>query len=632
MIDVDATSTQQLPFAVGSSKNFLWCPTMDLVSFQLSKNTLWVYRLGNQRVWTIELDDDQEIECLCWRPDGKVFAIISTKGQANLFDSSSGKLMLKFQIGSSIETCGWFNRLSTFDTASKYEQMFNINLTSSLPKLTSSHSSKKLVNDDQLIKCEDSSLDFLIIGSEHGMVSLVLYGIFIIENFQLPQLRDSYSTFLGICSSKNLVSHYILTEKEDGLFVIKLTTSFVEIYGNLLPRVCLACSKLVGLLTYVKELIDDLASECKPFEDYTMRIVDLLKTEIESQPESKGTTVDPVYDLYDLLLTGVMTEPTRAWISDYLGDRGLKRWTKLGKQYFESSRRNLFYNLIPALEHMLVYLTDLHGLSNWRENEGKLGLQSQLLDTAIELTSRLLRLLYQNMLRLNEQQQCFESFVQWLNAILVEITSDEKTPDIIKTKDVIRFLTTGLQKSANDESSQVFFDLKHTCEQFFDVIKSNMKTKMDSVMIRRIGDNGCVNAKLSIHSEDETEFGHVIMQQEKQLTIVKFECSTLDHSIYPLKFSDVLSGKTADIQGVFLNPSELVILVAFRDDMPKSDLLVIDTGDVMTGASTELSHKHIKKHNKFREGFIPKYLAINPLRRIACLLDSNKRSYIVVEI
>ncbi|KAG7724850.1 hypothetical protein KL948_005095 [Ogataea haglerorum] len=631
-MDVDVTSAQQLPFAVGSSKNFLWCPTMDLVSFQLSKNALWVYRLGNQRVWTIELDDDQEIECLCWRPDGKIFALISTEGQANLFDSSSGKLMLKFQIGSSIETCSWFNRLSTFDTSNKYEQMFNISLTNSLPKLTSSHSSKKLVNDDQLIKCEDSSLDFLIIGSEHGMISLVLYGIFIIENFQLPQLQDSHSTFLGICSSRNLVSHYILTEKEEGLFVIKLTTSFVEIYGNLLPRVCLACSKLVGLLTYVKELIDDLASECKPFEDYTVRIVDLLKSEIESLPESKNNTVDPIYDLYDLLLTGVMTEPTRAWISDYLGDRGLKRWTKLGKQYYESSRKNLFYNLIPALEHMLVYLSDLHGLSNWKENEGKLGLQGQLIDKAIELTSKLLRLLYQNMLKLNEQQQCFESFVQWLNAILVEITSDEKSTDTIKTKEVIKFLTTGLQISINDDSSQLFSDLKHTCEQFFDAIKSNMKTKMNSDMFGRIGGVGCINAKLSIYTEDEKEFGLVIMQQEGQATVVKFDCFTLNHSIYPLEISDLLLGKTADIQGTFLNPRELVILVAFKDDMIKSDLLVLDTRDIMTGASTELSRKNIMKHTEFREGFIPRYIAINPLRRIGCLLDSNKKSYIVVEI
>ncbi|KAH3671677.1 hypothetical protein OGAPHI_000382 [Ogataea philodendri] len=625
-MDISVISSHQLPFAIGSSKNFGWCPTMDLISFQLSENALWIYRLGNQRVWNIELDEDQEIECLCWRPDGKVFAVISTQGHVNLFDSSSGKLMLKFKIGSSIETCSWYNRLSTFDTSNQFEKLFDMNLTNSLPKLTSSHSSKKLVNDDQLIKCEDSSLDFLIIGSENGLISIVLYGIFIIENFQLPQLANSYSTFLDIHSSKNLGSHYILVEKHDGLFIIKLATTFVETYGTLLPRVCLACSKLVGLLTYIKELIDDLENESKPFADYTTRILALLKSEIETKSNSEGADVDPVYDLYDLLLTGVMSEATKAWISDYLGDRGLKRWIKLGKQYFENSRKNLFYNLIPALEHTLVYLTDLNGLANWKENERTLGLQSQLLVEAIDLASDLLQALYRTMLRLNDEQQNFDSFVQWLNSILVEVTSGDKSSDIIKTKEVIEFLTKGL-KTTGENNHELYDNLKDVCERFFDAIKSNMKLKMESSLVVKIGEVGSTHSSLKILGEEE--FGLVVLQRDNCGELIKFDCETLDHSKQIFDFQELVTGKITNIVGKLLNDTELIFLVEHKSQETHSSVILVNIADTSMG--TVLGSSIVKRVD-YKEGFIPKYFAVNPLRRIGCLMDSSRKNYVIVEI
>lgn len=47
-----------------------WCPTMDLVAVTTVDNSLVLYRLSWQKVWTISAEDDT-IAATQWRPDGK---------------------------------------------------------------------------------------------------------------------------------------------------------------------------------------------------------------------------------------------------------------------------------------------------------------------------------------------------------------------------------------------------------------------------------------------------------------------------------------------------------------------------------------------------------------------------------
>jgi len=59
-----------------------WCPTMDLIAFTMSDNTISLYRMNGQKVWTIppfHMPSDKlhpgekaniQVEVLTWRPDG----------------------------------------------------------------------------------------------------------------------------------------------------------------------------------------------------------------------------------------------------------------------------------------------------------------------------------------------------------------------------------------------------------------------------------------------------------------------------------------------------------------------------------------------------------------------------------
>ena len=63
--------------------NVAWCPTMDLIAFAMMDNTVSLYRMNGQRVWTIPQfhmpvnktfrgeRDNVQVEIMTWRPDGE---------------------------------------------------------------------------------------------------------------------------------------------------------------------------------------------------------------------------------------------------------------------------------------------------------------------------------------------------------------------------------------------------------------------------------------------------------------------------------------------------------------------------------------------------------------------------------
>ncbi|ODV87580.1 hypothetical protein CANARDRAFT_26964 [[Candida] arabinofermentans NRRL YB-2248] len=628
---------------------------MDLISFQFNENTIWMYRLNNQKVWTIELgageegqDTEVEIESLCWRPDGKLFSVITSGGTVNLFDSNTGKMALSFKLDKAIECSSWFSRSTEFDFKNKFDHLFDFNLANSLTKLSTSHGSKKLIGDNDLIKCDDSSLDFLIIGSEGGSISIILYGIFTIENFQFKQLENCYSTTLSIQSNKDLTSHYVLIEKEDGLSILKLDTNFARIYGSLLPTVALTCSKLVGLLSYVKELVDKLILDGKPFDDYSTRIIALLKGEIEEK-SSENDNTDPKYDLYDLLLTGIMSDPTKTWLTDYLGDRGIKRWIKLGNQYFEGSRKTMFYNLIPALEHLIIHLSTLQGLAKWKENERQLSLNESMLTSSIEIASNLLKLLHRNIVELNESQRGFESFVKWLGSILLEVTTDEQDNEPVRTKEIIQYLSSGLSNSTTqvkDEFSDLYDQLDSQCNDFFNGIKNNMKERMESTLMSNISGIGSIDSNFTLFEnldDGSSSMGLVLICRKINVELVKFDPVTLDYLKFVLTFDRLFQAngpsKIQKIQGSVISETKFILLINYKSDRSgaiSSQVIVVDASMVFnsTEFEIEITDQQIIKQMHFAETdkFIPSHLTVNPSRQIGSLLDSTRKEYIVFEL
>ncbi|KAF6010526.1 hypothetical protein HII13_003302 [Brettanomyces bruxellensis] len=629
-----------LPSNLCTAKNFELCPKMDLISFQLNSNTIWIYRLNNEKVWDLDLEYDDEkdesIAQLCWRPDGKLFAVISNLGKVTLFDAENGKPVISFHIGQSynlhhVGVCIWSSIKIITDKIHKnspYTELFDIHLKDSLVKL----SDQNIAIDDEISLDDESSstLDFLLVCSLDGLTSLVLSGVFTVENYQLPIENEKV---VKIVSNYDLSSDFILTQNNNkGTFQIyRLNIKFVKKYGSKLPLISRSCSTLIGLLNGLQTHIEQMKVDHKPFADYTTRIIDLLKGEINENDKDQQNN-DPVYDLYDLLLTGSLSNATKTWLTDYLGDRGIKRWLKLGKKHFEGSRKVLFYSIIPALQHILVHLTEFQGLSEWEETSELLGLRQEKIDSAIKITSSIMKSCYKYMMLLNEEQKNFESVMDWFGGIIQEVTEDEKPTKPIKTADIIDFLLSISNKSAmrhkDEEVKKLYTSLDSTLKQVFGDVKRKMREQMSSKIIYKFDSKLTQISSCELCMDDDSLI--VTLCSRTKIETLVFNTTT-EAAISNCILN--IDNSTDNIQARSMNSSKEILTLVPHNASATLTLLQLSTEsnsilsekDVLTSIIDRMEITDNQNDN------IATFLTNNPDRRSCALLDKKRKHYEVLE-
>lgn len=673
---------EELSHALQLSSCFSLCPTMDLVSFQLNDNVVWVYRRGNEKVWDIEHEETvsttgndhgntgndlttRKIKDLAWKPDGKFFAVVSTNGLIELFDTMNGMLIRSIQLKMEVSCVRWFKRSDEVMHGLKPPGiggiLDDIIITNSLPSLNFNSDNSSLVASKE--EDDESMLDFLIAGSTEGSLSCVFSGIFVVENLTLSEIFEN-SDILDILSNSSLSNHFILlnTPTEKSLSILKVDTDFIH-KDKKFTKILLICSKLLNLIDHIKSSIKQIDGHYKPYFDYTIRIIELLRREIkeeETENESaafKGgkendenvedtenninstkkdnvsNNADPVYDLYDLLLTGSLSSATRKWLTDYLSDRGVKRWTKLGRTYFDNARSSIYNDLVSCLHHIIVFLTDLKGLSQWTSNDTSL--YTLDIEECIKISQSYLKYSYKFMMELNDSQRYFEQTIIWLSSILSELTADEKLNVSFRTNDITKFLmfisskmNTVKSQERNEDQSSIHDSSKvneftkyldNVLNSLFSKIKNDIKSKFklaNHSLLTSGEDSSFSNVSMKIF--DEGNKGQVLMLKDSTKIVMKqFDLLNLE-----VKTFDILREETEVITDLKII-AENKILVLFTDCVIMYTIL-FDTKKAVTRLKYVLQEHLCGTDANFEAGF----LAVNNERKMFCILDRTKKKYI----
>ncbi|OUM53732.1 hypothetical protein BVG19_g3041 [[Candida] boidinii] len=707
MEDYVVLAQNKLDYPIDADKIFSWCPTMDLITFVTTDSSIWVYRLDGQKVWSISVEGT-EIERVTWRPDGKIMAAACVDGVVRLFDSNTGGLVSVLKTEDAAkgnpENINWFSRNLNFQGLNKYGSLFKIDISKSLTKLSplSSKSTQvaftaKIVNNE-MIRCDNSILDFLVVCSETAVISTTLYGVFNIGEYVIPQLAHTYSLVLASGSSKSLESQFFLIEKEDGIFLSRVNSMYVSYFGPILPEVTLNCSKLIGLLSYFQEALELLMQQAKPFTDYTTRILSLLESEIKEKntettaknPADAGTVNDisvsskennrgvanseengilnTLDDLCDLLLTGIISDATKIWITDYIGDRGLKRWSKLGKSCYDNFKKVLFYDLIPASEQLLVLLTNISGLADWKTKTADLSLDPENINNSIEIGKSILKELYHLLFLVNEEGNGFDSFIDWLTFILNDITGNSND-DMVqsKTSDIIDYMTNGLLyskllkrlnnlKDSDTTSNNVFSmfkDLRKSCDNTLTSVRQSISEKVSSddlVHVSELGASGC-RIQIVDNSIRNNEEGLILILKDKpEIDIFNFGILDPGNTLSKLtvtftaKFPELSKANKVKVEAEIIQDKEIIVLIFYNiGDAKYALLLSLDITRLSanfanheSSQSVSMNDSHILKLKGYDNSsdFVPRYLSINSndKRRIGCVVDDSKTKYLIFEI
>ncbi|GMF07543.1 unnamed protein product [[Candida] boidinii] len=438
--------------------------------------------------------------------------------------------------------------------------------------------------------------------------------------------------------------------------------------------------------------------QAKPFTDYTTRILSLLESEIKekntettaksstntgtvndipvsSKENNRGVAnseengiLNTLDDLCDLLLTGIISDATKIWITDYIGDRGLKRWSKLGKSCYDNFKKVLFYDLIPASEQLLVLLTNISGLADWKTKTADLSLDPENINNSIEIGKSILKELYHLLFLVNEEGNGFDSFIDWLTFILNDITGNSND-DMVqsKTSDIIDYMTNGLLyskllkrlnnlKDSDTTSNNVFAmfkDLRKSCDITLTSVRQSISEKVSSddlVHISELGASGC-RIQIVDNSIRNNEEGLILILKDKpEIDIFYFGMQDPGNSLSKLtvtfaaKFPELSKANKVKVEAEIIQDKEIIVLIFYNiGDAKYALLLSLDITRISanfanheSSQSVSVNDSHILKLKGYDNSsdFVPRYLSINSndKRRIGCVVDDSKTKYVIFEI
>lgn len=409
-------------------------PVMSLAVVKFNAQTLWALRPSGEVVWELELN--QPIERVLWRPDGHVLAMFGERGMFRLVDMLSGRCVLELEQGFKVNYSHWCH--ATFMEHEKSSGcQFVVN--DILPVLEG-------VSVEETVLNKGSDLDFMVLATTQG-ISLVFSNILSI-NLELLQGCNVKS----IVASRDLKRLYVAVERDFNVELVELDLAFID---NTTRDTTKAYGKMLEIMLTIRKSLAEIVKVHTPFVDYTYKIMQLLKEEHEEG-------VEPIDDLYDLLLTGNVTQEAKKWLTDYLGDRGIKRWLKLGQTYFEFAKTCVFITFIAALTHLITLLDGLE------------------LVNLLEIPTAFLKESYSFIVELNEFQFQFQQTMSWLAGVLKELAGDQPPKGQVPVKDVVKFLLFASSLTGDGVSVGCFPTMLEKLELSLNAQVDNVKTTMCS--------------------------------------------------------------------------------------------------------------------------------------------------------
>ncbi|ODQ65854.1 hypothetical protein NADFUDRAFT_65701 [Nadsonia fulvescens var. elongata DSM 6958] len=692
-----------------------WCPTIDLLAVGESDGGLSMYRLGGQRVLHLS-GAKQQIHAIAWRPDGKMFALTFTDGQCRLYDTNTGRPLHnlravpgprtnneKASLGT--QQASLLTWISTSEFLGNrnlrlFDIFLDIDILASLPRLSSLPTSistttatsasasssvftaRNAIEDMIQTGINHGSngdnyhrLDLLLTGSPNGDLALDIFGLFSVGTVSLAP-----GTISGLAptrpvqhsSTGDLLKHVFIMQGGYGssnstLCFSSMEFGFIDKFGSYLHEVSTTSSKILALLAYIKEATAILIKE-------THSIQALIKTMLSPLEANLGDDT-LVSELYDALITGTPDAAVQQWLYETLASgncRAFKKWKKTSCQNYEMGRKVLFENLVPACDRVVVLLSRLNGLGQWKHRGKQLGLIPALMDHGIEAAAQSLKLCKKIIWEINDEYCHFNSFIAWLQVLIYENDSEKNAAiatdglEDTKTMEVATYITVYLEtdvlKLSVASLQTTTEELWKCCLEAFESPKAAMRSKIKLGDRITLADNYRETSicRLRIVESHSASYAYIILAEAAESTLPSSETSQLVVSrvnlgdrLAPIGISRVSYDNKWRLLAIeFIDDKEIIAM--FEEGPSQTVLKAFSYASLSYSPITRTAGvlsplvQYIEKldlpssvlvatrQRQFchTEHFVPRGLAINGEkgRRIGCLLADHHQRYLVFDL
>uniref|UniRef100_A0A667Y187 Anaphase-promoting complex subunit 4 n=1 Tax=Myripristis murdjan TaxID=586833 RepID=A0A667Y187_9TELE len=426
-----------------------WSPKRDLIALANTTGELLLHRLANfQRVWSLPPNEytGKEITAIAWRPDGKIlaFSVGDTK-QVVLCDVEKAEILHLFPVQHPISCMHWMevieesSTLSSFYNSEDESKLF-------LPKLPTLPKSEEK-SDEIMNLLGEVRLNILVLGGGAGFVELYAYGM-----YKIATLNGVPGTCRSLSLSSDLKSLSVITEvrsvdNNPEICYLQLDTGLLS---DCLPEVTRMARKFTHISTLLQYLRLSLTCMCEAWEDILMQM-DLRLTKFVQE---KNTSTQVQDEFLELLLWGQSSPELQALLMNQLTVKGLKKLGQSIESSYSSIQKLVISHLQSGSEALLYHLSEVKGMSLWKQKFQPLGLDSAAIEDAITAVGSFSLKANELLQVIDKSMKNFKAFFRWLYVAMLRMCEEHVPPELNKmTQKDIAFVADFLSEhfSENEE-------------------------------------------------------------------------------------------------------------------------------------------------------------------------------------
>ncbi|KAI9535944.1 anaphase promoting complex subunit 4 [Dissostichus eleginoides] len=400
-----------------------------------------------QRVWSLPPSEftGKEITALAWRPDGKILAFhLKDTQQVVLCGVEKAEILHVFPMQNSVTCMHWMEvteessdlevteesrALSSFYNSEDESKLF-------LPNYRHSPRGKRRFNCAKIIRnysttskifSEEKSdeimnllgevrLNVLVLGGDSGFVELFAYGM-----YKIATLTGVSGSCRSLSLSGDLKSLSVITEVKSAdnqlqICYLQLDTCLLS---SCLPEVTRMSRKFTHISTLLQYLHLSLTCMCEAWEDILLQmdlrltkfvqyviayavnkngpppsIYDKVRRSVDQGSglslnvrrcflREKNTSTQVQDEFLELLLWGQSSPELQALLMNQLTVKGLKKLGQSIESSYSSIQKLVISHLQSGSEALLYHLSEVRGMSLWKQKFEPLGLDAAALEGAI---------------------------------------------------------------------------------------------------------------------------------------------------------------------------------------------------------------------------------------------------------
>uniref|UniRef100_A0A8C2Z9T4 Anaphase-promoting complex subunit 4 n=1 Tax=Cyclopterus lumpus TaxID=8103 RepID=A0A8C2Z9T4_CYCLU len=430
-----------------------WSPKRDLIALANTTGELLLHRLASfQRVWSLPPSEytGKEITALAWRPDGKIlaFSLGDTK-QVVLCGVEKAEILHVFPMQNSVTCMHWMevteesSALSSFYNSEDESKLF-------LPKLPTLPKSEEK-SDEIMNLMGEVRLNVLVLGGDSGFVELYAYGM-----YKIATLSGVSGTCRSLSLSSDLKSLAVITEvrSADGDPQICYVQLDTRLLSDCLPEVTRMARKFTHISTLLQYLHLSLTCMCEAWEDILMQM-DLRLTKFVQEKNTSTQVQDEFLELL-LFVCAPVVSPSQ----------GLKKLGQSIESSYSSIQKLVISHLQSGSEALLYHLSEVKGMSLWKQKFEPLGLDSSDIDRQKEQKYSIYIYIYIYIFLfliffyfvpfrvIDKSTKNFKAFFRWLYVAMLRMCEEHVPPELNKmTQKDIAFVADFLSEhfSENEE-------------------------------------------------------------------------------------------------------------------------------------------------------------------------------------